>query len=73
MSNDPFVQQVLDETRFEQGLIRDASKYRQQRDLLLDAMKFAVAALGADDCPSIPDGAMVRGKMINAIAKVTQN
>jgi len=39
MSNDPFVQQVLDETRFERGLIKDASKYRQQRDELLAALR----------------------------------
>jgi hypothetical protein len=38
---------------------------------LLDACKKALAALGADDCPSIPDGAMVRGRLFNVITKAT--
>lgn len=33
------MQEVLDETRFERGLIADASKYRAQRDELLAALQ----------------------------------
>jgi hypothetical protein len=36
---------------------------------LLEACKEALRQLGASDCPPIPDGAMVRGKLYNAIAK----
>ena len=36
---------------------------------LLEALEFVLNALNANDCPSIPDGAYVRGKIVNAIAK----
>lgn len=34
---------------------------------LLEACKEALRQLNADDCPSIPDGAMVRGRLYSAI------
>ena len=36
---------------------------------LLEAAKEALRQLNAEDCPSIPDGAMVRGRLFSAISK----
>lgn len=36
---------------------------------LLTALKETLKQLNAPDCPSIPDGAMVRGRIVNAINK----
>lgn len=38
---------------------------------LLAALEFTLAALYAPDCPTIPDGAMVKGKILNAIRKAS--
>ena len=36
---------------------------------LLEAVRETLRQLDAPDCPSIPDGAMVRGRLYNALAK----
>jgi len=72
MFKDPFVKQVLDETRFERGLIAEASKYRAQRDELLAALQTLVgdfADLGEVDLDNPEREALDAARA--AIAKAT--
>ena len=62
-------QTLADQLRDERETRQDA---QWRLSILADAVQFAIAGLGAPDCPPIPDGAMIRGKLSNALDKATR-
>ena len=66
----------VNEANANAALIAAAPETAAERDKLkainaelLEALEFALKALYAPDCPAIPDGAMVKGKIYSAISK----
>jgi hypothetical protein len=50
-------------------LVKSAYPFKTAAPDLLAACKETLRQLNAPDCPAIPDGAMVRGRLVNAIEK----
>jgi hypothetical protein len=48
-------------------------RLRSEKKALLEACKETLRQLNSEDCPSIPDGAMVRGRLVNAITKAEKD
>ena len=52
---------------------RETRQDAQWRLLILcDAVEKTLSQLGHPDYPSIPDGAMIRGRLVNALDKATR-